>query len=371
MERDRASSSNTIVKVLIYRLGSLGDSLLALPCFRALRTKFPQAHISLLTNIPVSHKASPIMDILAHTGVVDEVLEYPLKLRNPSAIFTLAYDLRKRNFDIAVHLAAARGRGPSIRDLAFFKLVGAKRVVGVPFAREDLYPTEVREGVWEWEAVRLARRIRPLVRVNLLDPAAWDLALTVEEETAATGHLCRKKFPDRRWIAASVGTKSNVNDWTENNWITLIRSLKAEYANMGLVMLGSDADFVRSERCLTEWSGECLNLCGKVSSRISAAVLQQTELFVGHDSGPMHLAAVVGTPCVAIFSARNFPGQWFPKWLERNRVLYHRTECFGCGWEVCTDYAKKCILSITVREVKEAIQSILEKSEIAHHEVTQ
>ncbi len=120
------------MKILIYRLGSLGDTLLALPCFHAIRAKFPEAHISLLTNVPVSGKAAPMLEILDHTGTVDEVLEYPVGSRSPSAILSLVRRLRGRDFDLAVHLAAARGWGASVRDLAFLKLAGAKRVVGVP-----------------------------------------------------------------------------------------------------------------------------------------------------------------------------------------------------------------------------------------------
>jgi ADP-heptose:LPS heptosyltransferase len=68
----------------------------------------------------------------------------------------------------------------------------------------------------------------------------------------------------------------------------------------------------------------------------------------------MHLAGAVGTPCVAIFSARSLPGQWFPRGA-RNTMIYHQTECFGCGLEVCVQHSKKCLLSITVDEVMQAV----------------
>ncbi len=346
-------------KILIYRLGSLGDTLLALPCFHAIRAKFPKAHICLLTNLQTSNKTARMIDILDQIGVVDEVLEYPLGSRNVSAMFSLTCDLRRRNLDMAVHLAAPRGWKASIRDFAFLKLAGAKKVVGVPFATQDLYSREVGEGIWEWEAERLIRRIQPLVSVDLLDPVVWDLGLTIEEESEAARLLARKEFPERRWIVASVGTKSDVKDWTQSNWLALVKSLRADFSEIGWAMIGSKADFERSEYCLAEWLGPRLNLCGRIAPRISAAVLKQAELFVGHDSGPMHLAAVVETPCVAIFAARNFPGQWFPR--GRNQIFYRRTECFGCGLETCVDHGKKCILEITVPEVKSAIQRILQE----------
>jgi ADP-heptose:LPS heptosyltransferase len=105
---------------------------------------------------------------------------------------------------------------------------------------------------------------------------------------------------------------------------------------------------------LNVWRGPKLNLCGVLSARVSAAVLARASVFIGHDSGPMHLAAVVGTPCVAIFSARELPGKWFP--LGRNHeVLFRNVECAGCGLEECVTEQKRCIRGITVEEVNAAV----------------
>jgi heptosyltransferase-3 len=81
-------------------------------------------------------------------------------------------------------------------------------------------------------------------------------------------------------------------------------------------------------------------------------------VFIGHDSGPMHLASAVGTPCAAIFSARNLPGQWFPARPGHN-VIYHKTDCFGCMLETCIAERKRCIMSITVDEVFDAVMASL------------
>jgi ADP-heptose:LPS heptosyltransferase len=129
--------------------------------------------------------------------------------------------------------------------------------------------------------------------------------------------------------------------------------------NVGLVLFGSADEWERSDRCSRHWSGPKLNLCGLTSPRESGAILQEAILFLGHDSGPMHLAATVGTPCVSIFSARSLPGQWFPRGPDHG-VIYHQTDCFGCALDVCTSQRKKCILSITVEEVLEEVRKRLD-----------
>ena len=70
----------------------------------------------------------------------------------------------------------------------------------------------------------------------------------------------------------------------------------------------------------------------------------------------LHLAAAVGAPVVAIFAARNIPRQWFP-FGKQHRVVYHRVECWGCGLETCIEQQKKCLMSITVDEVMEAVRA--------------
>ncbi len=137
-----------------------------------------------------------------------------------------------------------------------------------------------------------------------------------------------------------------------------IRALNDRYPDHGLVTFGSADEHERSESLLKNWHGRKLNLCGKPSPRVSAAILKKADLFLGHDSGPMHLAANVGTPCVAVFSARVHPGIWYPRG-EGHQAIYHKTECANCKLFVCTIQNKKCILSITIDEVVEAVGKVL------------
>jgi ADP-heptose:LPS heptosyltransferase len=90
----------------------------------------------------------------------------------------------------------------------------------------------------------------------------------------------------------------------------------------------------------------------------SASVLSQCATFIGNDSGPTHLAAMVGIPCVAIFSARNAPGQWEPLG-EHHVVIEDRPACAGCMLDECVAQQKKCLTRIeTGRVLREAISLI-------------
>ncbi len=348
-----------IRRVLVYRLGSLGDTLVALPGFHLIRESFPGAHITLLTNIPLNAKAAPVASILEGTGLVDDYFDYPVLLRDPRAIFRLRNRVASRKFDLLVYMTKPRG-GPlfSVRDTLFFAACGILRQVGVPYRRSRLVSTPVRgTGLYRPESSRLVGNLERLGRPDLEEDRWWDLHLGVAERERAS-EILRAVGPSDPIIAVSMGTKADTKDWTEANWASLVRELSRRRPGYAMVGLGADDEADLTERVLAGWAGPKLNLCGRTGPRLSAAILERASLFIGHDSGPMHLAAAVGTPCVAIFSAQNRPGEWYPRGLN-HRVLYHKTECFGCGLLVCVEHGKKCILSITVEEALEAVEDRL------------
>jgi ADP-heptose:LPS heptosyltransferase len=353
--------------VLVYRLGSLGDTIIALPAFHLIRDAFPEAKITVLTNLPVHSKAPPLAAVLENTGLFDDIIAYPVQLRGLAQTKRLRKQIAARRFHTLVSLAPSRGWSRSLRDWLFFRWCGIQRIIGIPFLRADLVCLpEPGTDRYEWEARRLVRRLECLGKVALNEDAWWDLRLTEAEEAAAERLLFAQgvKVP---FLAISAGTKVEVKDWGERNWRELIARLDKSRPNFGLVAFGSTEESDRALRLLAEWSGPAANLCGWSGPRVSAAILQRAELFLGHDSGPMHLAACAGTPCVAIFSARAVPGQWFPRG-DHHSVIYHRTPCFGCELELCARHQKKCIASITVDEVLAAVQRHLPQVRSAHEE---
>ncbi len=85
------SSMNELQSLLIFRLGSVGDTVVALPIFRLIKKAFPNAKKCVLTNLPVNNKACAIELILENTGLVDQFIEYPSK----SSLLKKAISLRK------------------------------------------------------------------------------------------------------------------------------------------------------------------------------------------------------------------------------------------------------------------------------------
>ena len=346
-------------RILIYRLGSLGDTVITLPALHLVARAFPQAERRLLTNLPVNHKAPPAAEVLQHTNLVHGYLRYAVGTRNPIALAALWWQIRRYSPSTLIYLAAARGPAAARRDARFFRLCGIRRIIGLPLTPDSQRRT-LPDATIEPEANRLARNIAELGDPQIDTPAAWDLHLTAEEHAhAATLHA---QLADRPLIVLSVGTKRQSKDWGRDNWHALITGLALQYPGYAIALTGSADEHDLSEYVAQNFRAahpaSVLNLCGNLPPRQSAALCARARVFVGHDSGPMHLAAAVQTPCVILFSARTLPRVWFPLGAQ-HRILYRQVDCMGCGLETCIVQQRKCLTSISVQEALAAIASVL------------
>ncbi len=298
-------------RVLIYRLGSIGDTAVALPCFKFLREHFAKARISLLTNHPRQGEA-PVMSVISPMNLVDAVIPYNVGERDPRALLNLSRRIRAERLDLLIYLSEYRGTPSLARDVLFFRASGARRILGAPFSADLRAPRPIGpDGMVESEAARLARCLAPLGQVDIDGADARDLRFTSEER-----HFARDKitaaFSGRRFVAAAVGAKIPAKDWGEQAWEVALRALCEALPDFGLVMIGGPDDQERSERLARAWRGPTLDLCGAASPRQSAAVMAEAEMFLGTDGGPMHLAAASNTPCCVVFGPYNDPGHWYP-----------------------------------------------------------
>ncbi len=315
--------------IFIYRLGSLGDTVVALPCFHLIRKVYPHSKITLLTNQPVSGKAAPAMAILENSGLCDEAVSYPVGTRNLSELKMVRRAIRQAQPQALINLAAGRGWLKSARDYLFFRSCGINKIIGSPFRRRDLKVRRDGGGAFEPESQRLACRLVSLGAIDLADRRCWELNLTRDERNQAS------ELPPlnaQNLLAVSVGTKIPAKDWGEDNWETLLALLSAAMPDTNLVLLGSADESERSEKLSRAWAGRSWNFCGKITPRVSAAVLERCRLFIGHDSGPTHLAAVAGTPTVGLFSWFNPPGQWFPGHKSWKSIKIHYPPLPQTGW---------------------------------------
>lgn len=341
-------------RVLVYRLGSLGDTLVSLPAMNVVARAFPNAERRLLTNFPIAQKAPPSAAVFENTGLVHSYERYEIGLRNPLKLLGLVWRIRRWKPDALVYLAPPRGLDVARRDLSFFKMAGVRNFYGLPLTTDLQECRTLADGTTEREGDRLSRTVADL---GTPEEGSYLLRFTPTETAKAAEILA--PLDGRPFFAISLGTKLQTNDWGVENWKALLARLAVQYPEHGLVATGAKDDLESTNYVLAGWNGASnvpsLNLCGAIAPRESGAIFNRAAVYLGHDSGPLHLAAASGARCVGIFSARNPAGKWWP-YGEGHQIHYHRVSCSPCGLDVCIAEGKRCLLSIHVDEVMNSVK---------------
>ncbi len=349
------------LRALVYRPGSLGDTLVSLPAIAEIRRQYPEHRLTLLTESRVagSTRVSP-WTILKETGWFDDVYFYvgEAGVGGRSLAQPVAGD------------AAARHRLPRhlLARAAADHAATAHRLVASFAAWLAL------DGITRRAARRGRRRTRIPRTLNTRDFACFassiptatgdalgNFRLAVPETEQAMGRGLLNELgvrPDHMLVGVGPGSGRSATAWPAERFAAVGSALLGQFRNLVLLAIGGSGERRLCDELCAAWGPRSHNLAGRLSVFGSASVLSQCATFIGNDSGPTHLAAMVGIPCVAIFSARNAPGQWEPLGAH-HIVLEDRPECAGCMLDDCVHEAKKCLTRIeTGRVVREAISLI-------------
>jgi ADP-heptose:LPS heptosyltransferase len=345
-------------RVLIFQIGSLGDTAIAMPCYREIARRHPNSERLLLTNFPIGKKMVQAEALLAPCALIDGSVEYPMPLRGIRETADLLRKLRSLRIDELYYLMPEKRLLNMIRHYVFFKICGVGKVHGVPWRRDARFPKEIVSGaLWESEASRLLRSLQPDRKPGAPPPGDRRLDLSEEERDCARRLL--SEVPGMtRFIAVSVGGKVPINNWGNENWARVLEQISTSQPGLGAVFVGSADERERNERLAQAWRGPRLNSCGRLAPRQTAALIEKARLFLGHDTGTLHLAAAVNTPVLGIFSARNVPGKWYSD-RPHDQFFYNKQSCFGCELEKVED-CPTGVACMKRHKVEEVVAATLE-----------
>jgi ADP-heptose:LPS heptosyltransferase len=305
--------------VVILRTGGITEAVVALPCFHGIARAFPGTRKILLSSPSSGPRDASVQNVIEGTGLIDSTLHFSAgstQLWHPLA---LVQELRQLAPRALVYLGGQPAALSVYRDLVLFKAAGIPRVIGAPWHIADSQcRTLPKTGELEYEAERLVRVLGSDIPADL-SPPSWDLRLSATERACAEQQLARLP-PGALPLALAAGASRGAEDWGEARWATLIGLLHLRLAGVALVLVGASADRARAKALGALWRGPWIDLCGELTPRQSAAVLERCRLLVCHEGGAMHLAASRGTPCIAL-SGTDRPHQWYP-FGEQHVVLH-------------------------------------------------
>lgn len=357
-------------KILIFRIGFLGDTLVSLPAISVIREKFPDASLFLLSQRVINEKRVIGKEIFEGSGIFEDYIGYPVDHRFiwsillPFHFLKLLIQLKKRNFDSLVYLSPARRSPRQIaRDRIFFKLAGIKKIIGMDGFHK--LPAKVAgqplPEVWHEADLLLDRLKASGLEVPPRLSGKMDLNLKENEEQNLKTLLTQlPKDNGYTWIGIGPGGKKQVSIWPIERYLEIGEKLITKY-QIWPVVFGGEEDRELGEELLKTW-GCGYNLAGVLPVRLAALALRRCQLYLGNDTGTIHLAALAKVPCVGIYSSHEIPGWWYP-YGAGHKVFRTAIECEGCGLFECVEKKKECILSIGVDEVFKACEAVLDRNQ--------
>jgi len=282
-------------RVCLIKPSSLGDVVHAFPLLACLRRHWPDAKLSWVVN-------RGLRSLLDGHPDVDEVIPFDrnqIKLR-PGAVGALGrflLDLRSREFDLTIDLQGLLRSG--IMALA----TGAPVRVGLASAREGAWLCtnhRVDDGGLEIHAVDRLLKVAEAFGADIESPAA-SVAFSSDDLLWAKAELDRLPRP---WVALNVGARWLTKRWLPESFAEVARRAQS-VLGAGLILVGAPEDrplVDRVKSALGPTPSPPLDLCGRTTLPRLAALASQVDLFLSNDTGPLHLAAASGAPCVGVYT---------------------------------------------------------------------
>ena len=155
-------------------------------------------------------------------------------------------------------------------------------------------------------------------RLGQVPSSAPDCKIYVDESSLIAAESMTKSLPAGKWLAVAPGANWPGKKWPAKNYGQLIKMVSKNQIFQAVVILGSEKDF--STDLMIDFKNlSVLDLRGKTSLKIVAAILSKTNLFVGNDSGLGHIAAAVGAKTLTLFGPGN-PDRYRP-WGKKGRIV--------------------------------------------------
>jgi lipopolysaccharide heptosyltransferase II len=365
--RRRLVAANT-QRILVIKLCCIGDVLFTTPLLRALHANFPRAHVAYMVCpwcrdlVRVNPYVQQVLDFDAYTPA-----SWPRKL---GRAWQALQDIRRGHYDAAIVLHRS-----GLATLLPF-LAGVPIRIGWDWQGQGFsltHPVPYRGEAHEVD--RALDCLRPLgagTEGEALEIPTTPEARQFAEDFLQTQGAGAKPGPLVAIFAGggvNPGTVMNTKRWKPMGFLEVCRELVRAYgARLIFVGMQNDAEVGDVILADTELHKTVIRAEGKTDLLQLAALLEMCDLFVGGDSGPLHLAAAVDTPTVSVYGPTD-PKRLAPRgpW---HRVVVHPTPCAPCytpdtvhqeDVTVCRRGNPICMLEVSAEDVLDAAGDLLHK----------
>jgi lipopolysaccharide heptosyltransferase II len=341
--------------LLAVRLDTIGDVLMTTPALRALRESAPERRLTLLTSrsgAAVARLVPEVDDVMVYEAPWMKASGEP---GDPAADLEVVRRLEARGFDAAVIFTVY-----SQSSLPAALLCRLARIpLRLAHSRDKPYAllTDwVRESEPQLGVRHEVRRQLDLVAHAAASTGDERLSLRVPPEASAAMRARLGEAgiaPEGPWAVMHPGASAESRRWPAEAFAEAARVLWDE-DGVRVVITGDDSERGLASR-IAGMNPGTVTLAGELSIPELAALIELSPLLVAGNTGPVHLAAAVGTPVVDVYALTNPQHQ---PWLVPSRVLSHDVPCRWCHSSVCLTGHHDCIEKVSPADVVRAARAL-------------
>jgi heptosyltransferase I len=336
------------VKILILKPSSLGDVVQALPVLRLIKRRLPDSEIYwwIDSNLAPLLEGDPDL-----AGVVRFERRRWAAPRHWGEMWRSVRWLRHQAFDWVIDLQCLMRTG------VFGWLANGRLSIGLDEPREGargFYDHIVPRPSRLTHAVDWYLRVLPILGVPVNGDFPW------LPERPALADALRRKWPvdNRRWLILQPGARWPTKRWPAESFAELVRLLAAANPEHHFAILGGKDDRALGEVIAQAEGRRCLDLTGRLTLPEMVEWIRLGELMVSNDTGPMHVAAALGKPVIALFGPTE-PRRTGP-YRQLDHVLQLNLPCVPCFKSRCRYvHPFECLRSLPPAAVAAAVQARL------------
>jgi len=332
----------SIEKILLIRLRRIGDVVMTTPSVRALRERFPDAEIAYLVE-------EPYRELVEQNPDLDEVIVFPRRL--PVAEFRRRLKpIRDKRYDLLIDFHG----GPRALWVSIFSRARIK--IGHRLKYKHVFYHITLPRTLDTGPVHSVENHFSLARAAGVEmgeiPAVWMPPASPEEGARIESLFRQNDWGERRIIVLHIGAGNRFRDWGLDNLRCLISKLR-NVPETVTILIGGPEDSVRAQALLPAPETSVFSCVGRLNLREVREIISRAAVFLGPDSGPMHIAATTDTPIVAYFGP-TLPAHFAP-WRAEAMRLEKPFACRPCRQRKCTFKDFRCLLTISPEEVFKAV----------------
>ena len=346
--RPAAPRHPSLVKILILKPSSLGDVIQALPVLRLLKLQWPASEIFWW----IDSQLAPLLE--GDPGLAGIVRFERRRWASPAhwpEMWRSIRWMREQQFDLVIDLQCLSRSG------AFAWLANGKFLVGLDEPREGargFYDVVARRESYHTHAVDWYLGVLKILGV----PAHWNFDWLPERREISAQVKQKWNAEKFRWIILQPGARWWNKRWPVENFAATVRNLRQSHPDFHFAILGGESDRELGAAIATTDPQHCLDLTGKLSLIEMIEWIRLSDLMISNDTGPMHAAAALRKPVVAIFGPTE-PRRTGP-YGQLENVIRAALPCAPCMKPRCANPKQlECLRSISTAQAADAVKKIL------------